>query len=165
MPVLDHFQRESFGVMHEREMSAEPKPERRSALELLPQDVVEGGKKAVDLMGKIGFVDLGTGMERLADAWTDDGSEVGAELRRSYEAARESFQETKTEARASRVAAPAERRTSTVGFDADRTSQGLTAMSDLAIEGLQQDIEGWQDSEIRDRYLDAITAELERRTQ
>ena len=63
MPVLDQVQRfpqrESFGVMHEREIATEPEPAERSVLDILPEDVVEGGKTAFDVMGKLGFDVMG----------------------------------------------------------------------------------------------------------
>ena len=139
---------------------------KRYIMDFLPEDVVEGGKTAVDVMGRMGTVDFGTALDNLKWSWRgSNAEEVGARLRQSYEERRRGFTEHKEDARATREEEPEKRRTSTVGFNADRTAQGLTAMSDLAIEGLQQDILDWRESPVRQQYLDAITAERQRRDE
>ena len=143
---------------------------KRHIMDILPEDVVEGGKSAFDVMGKLGFADFQTGLDRLMDAWSDDGPDVGARLRQSYEDVGRGFKEHKQAVGARREeeepAAAAEAGSSEyTDFNTKRTAAGLRAMTDLGINHIEQDILDWRESPIRQQYLDAIAAERQRRDE
>ena len=177
-PVLDQMQRapprESIGVMHERETRAEPKPPDRSMLDLFPKDVVDAGKSTFDAMGKLGFVDFQTGLDRLVDIFSDDGPDVGARLRQSYEARRKNVQKHQDEARARRES-EAEPAAEAEPPDRDRAGEMETIATSMA-ERMQKlsnstlgEFEGTimetSDTPWRQQVLDMISAERQRRAE
>ena len=177
MPVLDQVQRpprESIGVIHERETRAKPKPPDRSILDLFPKDVVDAGKRAFDVMGKLGFVDFQTGLDRLMNTWSDDSPDVGARLRKNYEAHRKNFQKHQDEARARReseaepAAEPAaEAEPPDRAGERDEISTGMTErirkLSYSTLGEFEGTILKTSDTPWRQQVLDMISAERQRR--
>ena len=176
MPVLDQVQRapgrESIGVMHEREAAAEPETKDSGMLDLFPKDVVDAGKRAFDVMGKLGFVDFQTGLDRLMNAWSDDSPDVGARLRENYEASRKNFQQHQDEARARREseAEPAaEAEPPDRAGERDEISTGMTErirkLSYSTLGEFEGTILKTSDTPWRRQVLDMISAERQRRAE
>ena len=181
MPVLDKVQsppRESIGVMHERETESEPTPEResvgayleRNIREMLPDDMVKGGEKALDLIGNLGFVDFETGVANLQETlgFGDSEEDVGARLRRQWQAGREIYQQNTAEA-AERTESDGETHEARMAARQDKTEkrmmQSLQTLSDYGLDFLEKETKDLEETSWRARVLEMISAERDRRAQ